>query len=72
MVNHLVPLQNRFYNTLGKLFDVASFVDGRCKNPIEEIQAAVDGAISEEQTIKLRHCLSHIAELEMHKAEIER
>lgn len=48
------------------------FVDGRCKTPIEEIQAAVDGAISEEQAVKLRQCLNHIDELEKHKSEIER
>ncbi len=53
-------------------FDVTPFVDGRCKTPIEEIQAAVDGAISTEQAVKLRHCLNHIDELELHKAEIER
>ncbi len=41
------------------------FVDGRCKTPIEEIQAAVDGAISTEQTVKLRQCLNHIDELEV-------
>ncbi|MCR2020386.1 transposase, partial [Blautia pseudococcoides] len=35
-------------------------------------QAAVDGAISTEQAVKLRQCLNHIDELEMHKAEIER
>ncbi len=29
----------------GETFDVAPFVDGRCKTPIEEIQAAVDGAL---------------------------
>ena len=56
----------------GEIFDVAPFVDGRCKTPIEEIQAAVDGAISKEQAVKLRQCLNHIDELEMHKAEIER
>ncbi len=39
---------------------------------MEEIQAAVDGAISAEQAVKLRQCLSHIDELEKHKAEIER
>ena len=55
----------------GETFDVAPFVDGRCKTPIEEIQAAVDGAISKEQAVKLRQCLNHIDELEMHKAEIE-
>jgi len=52
-------------------FDVAPFVDGRCKAPIEEIQAAVDGAISPEQAVKLRECLSHIDELEAHKEKIE-
>ena len=56
----------------GETFDVTPFVDGRCKTPIEEIQAAVDGAISTEQAVKLRHCLNHIDELELHKAEIER
>ena len=53
-------------------FDVTPFVDKRCKKPIEEIQAAVDGAISPEQAIKLRQCLDHIDELERHKKEIER
>ena len=38
----------------GETFDVAPFVDGRCKTPIEEIQTAVDGAISMEQAVKLR------------------
>ena len=56
----------------GETFDVSPFVDNRCKTPIEEIQAAVDGAISKEQAVKLRQCLNHIDELEMHKAEIER
>lgn len=56
----------------GELFDVAPFVDARCKTPIEEIQAAVDGAISPEQAIKLRQCLNHIDELEKHLEEIER
>jgi len=56
----------------GETFDVTPFVDGRCKTPIEEIQAAVDGAISNEQAVKLRQCLNHIDELENHKKEIER
>ncbi len=56
----------------GELFDVTPFVDGRCKTPVEEIQAAVDGAISPEQAIKLRQCLNHIDELEKHLEEIER
>ena len=53
-------------------FDVAPFVDSRCKTPMEEIQAAVDGAIYPEQAIKLRQCLNHIDELEKHLEEIER
>ena len=56
----------------GEAFDVTPFVDKRCKTPIVEIQAAVDGAVSPEQAIKLRQCLDHIDELEKHKAEMER
>ena len=56
----------------GEAFDVTPFVDKRCKTPIEEIQAAVDGAVYPEQAIKLRQCLDHIDELEKHKAEMER
>ena len=55
----------------GELFDVTPFVDGRCKTPVEEIQAAVDGVISPEQAVKLRQCLNHIDELEKHLDEIE-
>lgn len=55
----------------GETFDVAPFVDRRCKHPIEEIQAAVDGAISREQAAKLRECLQHIDELNAHKTNIE-
>ena len=43
------------------------FIHGRYKTPIEEIQAAVDGTISEGQAVKLRQCLNHIDELENHK-----
>ena len=56
----------------GETFDVSPFVDSRCKSPIEEIQAAVDGAISSEQAVKLRQCLNHIDELENHKEKMER
>lgn len=52
-------------------FDVRPFVHGRCKTPIEEIQAAVDGAISVAQAIKLRQCLTHIDEIENHRKEID-
>lgn len=55
----------------GESFDVTPFVDSRCKTPMEEIQAAVDGTISPEQAVKLRECLSHIDELEAHKEKIE-
>ena len=55
-----------------KSFDVASFVVVWCKTPVEEIRAAVDGAISPEQAVKLCQCLSHIDELEKHLEEIER
>ena len=56
----------------GETFDVAPFVHGRCKTPIEEIQAAVDGAVSAGQAAKLRQCLDHMDELEKHKENIER
>ena len=56
----------------GQTFEVTPFVDSRCKTPITEIQAAVDGAISPEQAVKLRQCLDHIGELEKHKSEIQR
>ena len=55
----------------GKSFDVAPFVHGRCKTPVEEIQAAVDGCVSPEQATKLREILSHIDELKIHKQNIE-
>ncbi len=41
----------------GEKLDVTTFIDRRCKTPIEKIQAAVDGAISKEQAVKLRQCL---------------
>ena len=55
----------------GEQFDVAPFVDGRCKTPIEEIQAAVDGSVSHEQAAKLREIIKHIDELKVHKQNIE-
>ena len=55
----------------GETFDVTPFVHGRCKTPIEDIQAAVDGAISPEQTVKLRQCLDHIDELDKHIETVE-
>ncbi len=64
-------ITNYILNHPGETFDVAPFVDKRCKTPMEEIQAAVDGAISQELAVKLRQCLSHIDELEAHKRAIE-
>lgn len=55
----------------GESSDVTPFVDGRCKTPISEIHAAVDGAISPDQAIKLLQCLAHIDELETHKKAIK-
>ena len=53
----------------GEKFDAAPFVHGRCKTPVEEIQAAVDESVSKEQAVKLRHCLDHIDELQKHISE---
>ena len=55
----------------GEKFDVTPFVDKRCKTPITEIQAAVDGAISSEQAVKLREVLAHIDELTAHKERVK-
>ena len=55
----------------GQQFDVAAFVDRRCKHPVEEIQAAVDGAVSREQAAKFKECLLHIDQLNEHREHIE-
>lgn len=55
----------------GEKFDVTPFINGHCKTPIEEIQAAIDGAISKEQAVKLRQCVNHIDELNKHISEVE-
>lgn len=47
------------------------FAHGRCKAPIGGIQAAIDGAVSKEQAVKLRQCLDHIDELKKHISEVE-
>ena len=56
----------------GETFDVAPFVHGRCKHPIKEIQAAIDGAISKQQAVKLRECLDHLDEIDKHVRNLER
>ncbi|MFR1179236.1 MAG: transposase, partial [Bacilli bacterium] len=55
----------------GEKFDISPFVDSCCKTPVEEIQTAIDGAISKEQAVKLRQCLDHIDELQKHISEVE-
>lgn len=64
-------ITEQILNHPGDTFDVTPFVDGRCKTPIEEIQSAIDGAISPEQAVKLRQCLTHIDELEKHIESVE-
>lgn len=55
----------------GETFDVTPFVDKRCKHPIEEIQAAIDGAICPEQATKLKICLDFIDEEERRIKELD-
>ena len=55
----------------GDKFDVSRFVDGRCKTPIDEIQAAVDGSFNQWQAEKLKVILSHMNDLGKCKALIE-
>jgi len=55
----------------GEPFDVEPYVDGRCKTPIPEIQAAVDGTICREQAEKLKIIRSHMGNLELCKANLE-
>ena len=55
----------------GERFDVSPFLDRRCKSPVFEIQAAVDGAVCHEQAVKLRLCLDHIDELVSHRTAVE-
>lgn len=62
---------NQILEHPGESFDVTPFVDKRCKHPIEEIQAAVDGAICREQATKLRICLDFIDEQRKRIAELD-
>jgi len=54
-----------------KNFDVAPFVDPRCKTPIEEIQLSIDGDISPEQAEKLKIIRYHMNSLEYCKLSLE-
>jgi transposase len=64
-------IMNHILEHPGEPFDVTPFVDRRCKHPIEEIQAAIDGSVSQEQATKLREILRHIDEIKVHKQNIE-
>ena len=55
----------------GEQFDVAPFLDRRCKHSVEDVQTAVDRAMSREQAAKLRECLLHIDQLNGHRETIE-
>jgi transposase len=52
-------------------FDVAPYVHKRCKTPIEEIQAAVDGMMCANQAEKLRIIRSHMENLDLCMANLE-
>ena len=54
----------------GETFDIAPFVDKRCKHPIEEVRVAVNSAICREQAVKLMECLAHIDKLQAHREQI--
>jgi len=55
----------------GEKFDVAPFVDRRCKTPIEQIQEAVDGQFNPMQAEKLKVIMRHMTNLEDRKYELE-
>ena len=55
----------------GETFDVTPYIHKNCKHPVEEIQAAIDGAICPEQATKLKICLDFIDEQERRIAELD-
>lgn len=56
----------------GEQFDGSPFIHRHCRHhPVEEIQAAVDGAVSREQAAKLKECLLRIDQLNAHRERIE-
>jgi len=60
IINHILDHPNQ-------PFDVSPFVHKGCKTPIDEIQAAVDGAICPEQAEKLRVISVHLNDLDKAK-----
>lgn len=64
-------ITTRLIEEPGVNFDVAPYVHYRCKTPISQIQAAIDGAICMEQAEKLKIIRSHMDSLELCKANLE-
>ena len=64
-------IMNQLLEHPGEYFNVEPFVDWRCKTPIEEIQAAVDGVMCAQQAEKLRIIRSHMKSIELCKANLE-
>ena len=64
-------ITDRLLENPGETFDVTPYVHGRCKTPIPEIQAAIDGAICMEQAEKLKIIRSHMDNLELCKLNLE-
>ena len=52
-------------------FDVAPFIDRRCKASPEKVQAAIDGLMCAQQVEKLKIIRSHMDSLELCKANLE-
>jgi len=52
-------------------FDVSIFIDGRCKAPVDKVQAAVDGFMCSEQAEKLKIIRLHMSSVEECKARLE-
>lgn len=52
-------------------FDIAPFVDGRCKAPLDKIQMAIDGSMCPEQAEKLKIILAHMDSIELCIANLD-
>jgi transposase len=55
----------------GESFDVAPFLDSRCKSSPEDVQAAADGLFNQWQAEKLKVIRTHIDDLDSLKASME-
>jgi len=64
-------ITNHLLEHPGEDFDVAPYVDVRCKTPIPKIQEAIDGSIGTEQAEKMKIIRSHMDSLALCKAELE-